>query len=331
MMQPLVSVILPVYNAAAYITEAIQSVLNQTYSNFELIVINDGSTDDSEALIKQFTDSRIRYYAQTNRGLGATLNVALGYCKAELIARQDQDDVSYPQRFEKQVAYLLSHPEVVLLGTRARIVTDSGAVYGYHLHASDNAVLKLDMVFDNPFVHSSVIFRKQAVMAVGGYNPNRNIYEDYDLWSKLAVHGHVANLPEVLLDYRHHQQGMSKHTHNFKDSALYDQGVLNLHTYFNLQGDAYALLPAVFHFKKEKIGSFSYRQLLQSLQVVAQKLIQQYPAESHAIRARKRYYQKLLIYRLNKLLQEESAHSPLKLLTSKVEGRLWKLLNLWYQ
>ena len=119
--QPKISVILPVYNGQHYLTEAIDSVLIQSSSDFELIIIDDGSTDDSAAIIKKLDDPRIRFFQQANKGLSATLNRAIPLAKGEYIARQDADDVSFPLRFQKQIAYLDSHLDVGMVGTAAEI------------------------------------------------------------------------------------------------------------------------------------------------------------------------------------------------------------------
>jgi len=118
---PVISVLLPIYNGAPYLVEAIDSVLNQTWKDFELIVINDGSTDDSAAIVHGYDDPRIRYYEHENIGLAATLNRGIDLAVGEFIARQDQDDISKPERFARQIVYLTAHPECVLIGTWAEI------------------------------------------------------------------------------------------------------------------------------------------------------------------------------------------------------------------
>ena len=228
MNQPEISVILPVYNAAAYLEESIQSILHQSFPNFELIIINDGSTDGSQAIIEKFKDPRIIHVVQANIGLAATLNRGIGMARAEIIARQDNDDVSYPNRFEKQLNYLKSHPDTVLLGTAARIIDQEGnAVDRFHLHPSNNDTLKFLLLFDNPFVHSSVMFRKSAVTAVGGYDTNERYFEDYRLWSQLSRKGKIANLQEVLVDYREVNTGMSKSASNYQLKVIH-QSVENI-------------------------------------------------------------------------------------------------------
>ena len=209
---PLLSVILPVYNGAPYIAESIESILDQDFRDFELIIVNDGCTDGSDAVIRRCADPRIIYISQENRGLAATLNRAIGVARGRYIARQDQDDISLPSRFTKQICYLEVHPECGLLGTWAKIFSDVDARERYHRHPFRPSEILYDLLFDNPFVHSSVMLRKSVFDTVGLYCTDRNRQppEDYELWSRVARIFQVANLPEVLVLYREVQTGMSK-------------------------------------------------------------------------------------------------------------------------
>lgn len=318
---PLISVILPVYNAEPYLKEAIDSILNQSYTNFEFIIVNDGSKDESERTILSYSDSRIKYHYQENKGLGTTLNVALGLCNGKYIARQDQDDISYPDRFKKQVEFLENNPNVLLVGTRARIFEDNSQNYRYHNHASRPSDLKFDLMFDNPFVHSSVMFRKTATDEIGGYNPDRNLYEDFNLWSRFSEKGDLANLPEVLLDYRHHDKGLSTNTTNFKEYALYDQGLLNLEHLLGPLSQNVKDLEALFHWKKDKYSGSSVNQLYKGLDLIAEKLCDEYPKDKTSILARKKQYRKVIRYRLN-ILERRKNPSFLRLLVLKIENKL---------
>jgi len=219
---PKISVILPVYNAEKYLAESIQSILDQSFTNFELIIINDGSVDDSEKIIKSFNDERIVYVSQTNQGLAATLNRGILMSKASYVARQDNDDISLPDRLKKQLLFFEQHPEYILLGTKAQIMDENGLATGrFHYHPTQSKNIKFALLFNNPFVHSSVMFKKEAVIKCGLYDTNTKFFEDYNLWSKLARIGEVANLNECLLKYREVNSGMSKTT------VDYDQRVKN--------------------------------------------------------------------------------------------------------
>lgn len=319
---PLVSVLMPVYNGQNYLKEAIDCILNQSYTNFEFIIVNDGSKDKSGEIICSYSDPRIKYHHQENKGLGATLNVGLDLCKGKYIARQDQDDISNPDRLKKEVEYLEKNPMVLLVGTRAKIFRDNSDEVEYHTHPSHPADLKFDLLFDNPFVHSSVMFRKSAIEEVGNYNPDRNLYEDYDLWSRLSQKGDVANLPEVLVDYRHHDQGLSKNFTNFKEYALYNQGLHNLKNLLGSEDEMFSDLIALYHWKKEIYKGSSIGKLKNALESIAMKIKEKYPENNAMIDDRKKQYEKVIRYRMNVLSRRENKSRPLKILMLKIENKL---------
>ncbi len=228
---PLISVLLPVYNAEKYLAKSIQSILNQTYQHFELIILNDGSVDDSEKIALSFTDQRIVYVKHANCGLAATLNKGLQLAKGSLIARQDNDDISLPNRFKEQVAFFSANPNLVLLGTAAEIVNEKGDSSGrFHQHPCNNIDLKWALLFNNPFVHSSVMFKKAEVIKCGAYSLDKHYFEDYHLWSRLSVYGEVANLSECFLKYREVNSGMSKTTSDYLQRVK-NQSLLNVAKY----------------------------------------------------------------------------------------------------
>jgi len=207
-----ISVILPVYNGSSYLREAIDSTLGQSYPHFELIIINDGSTDDSASIISSYSDPRLRFYQQENQGLATTLNRGISLAAGAYIARQDQDDVSLPQRIEKQIAFLEANPDYGMVGTWAAIWEGTMPTERSHKHSPENFKLKFDLLFNNPFVHSSMMIRKSVLEVVGGYSTDRNRQppEDYELWSRVARQFKVANIPEVLHIYREMPQSMSR-------------------------------------------------------------------------------------------------------------------------
>jgi glycosyltransferase involved in cell wall biosynthesis len=214
--QPLVSVVLPVYNGAHYLSEAIECMLRQTHADFELIIINDGSTDDSASIVSGYTDPRIRLYSQKNEGLAAALNRGISLAKGTYIARQDQDDVSLSDRFSKQVEFLNSYPDYGMVGTWASIWEETKPTERFHKHPADNLSLKFDLLFDNAFVHSSLMIRKTVFDEVGAYctDPDRQPPEDYELWSRVARKFRVANIPEPLHVYREMPRSMSRTGNN---------------------------------------------------------------------------------------------------------------------
>lgn len=220
---PLVSILLPVYNGAPYLEDAIQSILSQTYSNFECIIIDDGSTDESSSIIEKIRDPRIRVYNQANQGLAATLNRAIELAKGEYLARQDQDDISLPERFEKQIAFLESHPDYGMVGTWASIWEGNKETERKHMHPTETLILKFELLFNNPFVHSSMMIRRSVFKKVGLYSTDKSRQppEDYELWSRIAREYKIANIPELLHIYREAPQSMSRvGSHPFLDRIV---------------------------------------------------------------------------------------------------------------
>lgn len=206
------SVVLPVYNGAAYVERAVQSVLAQSFTDFELIVVDDGSTDGTADILARLVDPRVRVVSQANKGLSATLNIAIDLCRGAYVARQDHDDLSLPTRLARQVAFLDSHPRCGLLGTRAEIYEGDAPAARYHDHPRSHEALVFGLLFDNPFVHTSVMARTVVLRRLGGYStdPRRQPPEDYELWSRLARTERIANLPERLVVYREVTSSLSR-------------------------------------------------------------------------------------------------------------------------
>lgn len=200
---PKVSVIMPVYNAEKYIGEAIESILDQTYTDFEFIIIDDGSSDGTVAAVKGYDDRRIRFYQnEHNMGVAATLNRGLDLATGEYIARMDSDDISLPERFEKQVRFMDEHSEVAVLGAGIELFF---AQHGERIFSQKPEELKVDLLFGNCFAHPAVMMRAAYFGGSGFRYDNRfNKMEDFDLWDRVSQHYAIASLPEVLLKYRIH-------------------------------------------------------------------------------------------------------------------------------
>ncbi|OGM93849.1 hypothetical protein A2524_00620 [Candidatus Wolfebacteria bacterium RIFOXYD12_FULL_48_21] len=200
---PLISVIMPVYNAERFVKEAIESILHQTFTDFEFIIINDGSSDRSAEIIKSFTDPRIHMVSQSNTGIIGALNTGLKIAQGTYIARMDADDMSEPVRLEKQVTFLRGHPDIALCGTWAKTISDTGEETGaYDYPSTTHAEIKRAMLRHNPFIHPSVMFTKQAIEKVGRYRQEYKHAEDYELWTRIVATFNTANLPEYLFKYR---------------------------------------------------------------------------------------------------------------------------------
>jgi len=200
----ILSVLLPVYNAEKYVTDSIKSVLDQTFKDFELIIINDGSVDRSLELIKEFRDDRIVIIDQENRGLAKTLNRGLALSKGKYIARMDADDICMPHRFSEQIKYLEKKSDVGLLGAAVEVIDDNGQHLWYNPPLIGHDVLtKVMLTLGNPIKHPSVMFRKEIALRCGGYNEDIGKYfEDYMLWHLMSMQCKIDNIPKVLLKYR---------------------------------------------------------------------------------------------------------------------------------
>jgi glycosyltransferase involved in cell wall biosynthesis len=206
--KPLVSVLTTVYNAEEYLNMAIDSILLQTYKNYEYILIDDGSTDHSRQIIEAYDDPRIKYIYQKNQGLQAALNRGISIAKGKYIARMDHDDISYPSRLEKQVSFLESNKKIAMVGTSFDIIdSDSGIVGGsYHLDRDED--IRIEFLVRNPFGHGTMMICKEALEDVGGYDVTESV-EDYDLWWRIAKKYKVANIPEMLYGWRVVPTGIS--------------------------------------------------------------------------------------------------------------------------
>lgn len=203
-----VTVLMPVYNGEAFLREAIESILQQTFRDFEFLIIDDGSGDGSAALIRSYADDRIRLVQHPqNRGLVATLNEGLREAKGELVARMDCDDVSLPDRLARQVAYMDAHPAVGVCGTHFRLVP-SGQVIR---HPAGHEAIKAGMLLYNRIGHPTAMLRKNVLAQCDlYYSASYPHAEDYELWTRCVARTAFANLEEVLLLYRLHDKQVSR-------------------------------------------------------------------------------------------------------------------------
>lgn len=211
MSTPAISVILAVHNGGPLLDEAIHSILAQTFTDFELLVIDDGSTDDSYNRAAAFKDSRIRILRnETNIGLTRSLNRGLAEARGEFVARQDADDISLPGRFAAQVEFLRANRFVVLVGTSAIRINPKGGRIGTNDLPTTHEAIRWASLVDNPFLHTSVMFRRAVVQELGGYDEEFSVCQDYALWNKLAAKHRVANLPDRLVMMREHESSMTR-------------------------------------------------------------------------------------------------------------------------
>ena len=197
----MISVIMPVYNGEKYLRDAIESILNQTYTDFEFIILNDGSTDKTEEIILSYDDQRIVYVKNTtNLQISKTLNKGIDLAKGKYIARMDADDISLLERFERQIEFMEKYTEVGICGTYIETFDEEKSVWRVPLSHRD---ILCRMIFDSCLMHPSVMMRKSVLdMLPIVYREEFNKAEDYDLWVRLALLTNFANLKEVLLKYR---------------------------------------------------------------------------------------------------------------------------------
>jgi len=209
---PKITVLLPVYNAKPYLHDAIHSVLDQTYKNIELLIIDDGSTDGSVDIIRSFKDPRIVFLQHVaNNGLIATLNEGLEKARGEYIARMDADDIwTNPQKLEKQLEYFDHSPDCVLVGTWATLIDEDGSSLGSIRYPYEDSAIRKHLLMKNYFVHPSVLFKKDAALKAGGFSISEKHVEDYGLWLRLGTYGTFANIPEYLMAYRVHGASVSR-------------------------------------------------------------------------------------------------------------------------
>ena len=206
---------MPVYNAEAYVAEAVESVLEQTYADFEFVIVDDGSTDGSLSIIESYAgrDERIRLISRPNTGLVGALNDGLAVARGELVARMDADDICLPERFERQLGFLRENASCVLVGCHVKMIDSDGDVLGTtHFplrHGDIEASLFMKSRRPVAISHPTAMMRRDAVIKAGNYRPHFAASEDRDLWLRLAEHGELANLDCVLLKYRLHEESFT--------------------------------------------------------------------------------------------------------------------------
>lgn len=213
MSSPSVSVLMAVFNGGQLLEDSIRSIADQTFRDWELIVVDDASTDQTREIVEAWSrrDPRIRLVAnQTNKGQTPCLNQGLRECRGAWVARQDADDLSHPERLAAQMDFLERDAKTLLLGTQGMLIDTRGRRVGLLDVPCDPDGIAWSFPFLNPFLHTSVIFRRDAVMGVGAYDESFRIAQDYDLWGRLAARGRTANLPQRLVSYRHAETSLSK-------------------------------------------------------------------------------------------------------------------------
>ena len=210
---PIVSVIMAVHNAENFLEAAVQSILSQSFSDFEFIILDDGSTDRSRQMLEEYArkDTRVRLISRANKGLTTSLNEGLKLARGGFIARMDADDAALPDRLKLQVEYLRGHPEVSVLGGAYELIDDAGRMLTTIVPPTDDATLQEHALSGRtPICHPLAMFRRDAAEKVGGYDEEFTVAQDLDLWLKLGEVGKLACVPNVLLRYRQHSDAVSE-------------------------------------------------------------------------------------------------------------------------
>ncbi len=209
---PLVSVLMPVYNGALYLKEAIDSILSQTFTDFELIIVDDCSTDDSAGVVCSYKDERIIFLQNTiNKRTSYCLNRAIECSRGKYLVRMDQDDISFPERLQIQVDFMGKNPDIGICGTQLQTF-GQGIAIEKSSYPLDHTSICLMQLYISPFAHPTVIMRKEVLLKNKLFYAEHIIAEDYDLWARLLPVTQGANLPNVLLHYRRHPKSI---THTF--------------------------------------------------------------------------------------------------------------------
>lgn len=217
---PKISVVMPVYNGEKYLRESIDSILDQTLDDFEFIIIDDGSTDSTESIIKSYQDSRIRYIKnEINLGVARTLNRGLDAAKGEYIARMDADDIAVPDRFEKQVAFMDKHKNIAICSGIMEYFGEIEMPECYTVFGVEN--MRINMLFDSCLYHPAVMMRRSIIETEHyRYDNAFDKVEDYELWTRLMLKHDIDNIPSLLLRYRIHKNQVTKnYTKEHKDRA----------------------------------------------------------------------------------------------------------------
>jgi len=214
--KPEISVVMSVRNGESYLSEAIESILNQSFEAFEFIIVNDGSTDNTAKVLRNFAnqDLRIKLIELEASGLPVALNTALNYASAPFIARMDADDISLPLRFSKQLEYLKRHEEIAVLGSAAIIINDTGQKRKMKRMPTKPSEVKKALPHKCCIIHPSVMIRRKALQEIGKYSTDYKIAEDYDLWLRISDSSGLANLRQPLIELRRHSKQVTRTNSN---------------------------------------------------------------------------------------------------------------------
>lgn len=302
MVNPRVTVLMPVYNAERFLIEAVDSILNQSFKHFELLIIDDGSTDNSVMIIESYKDPRIRLVRNgRNLGISPTLNKGIALASCELIARMDADDISHPHRLQKQYGYMKRNPDCALLSTWARVISEDKKFIRLERYRSN--FYYYNLTFECWMYHPTIMFRKPAVEQAGMYSMPYS--EDYDLFWKMSTRFLIGNLTEPLLDYRLSSTSLNTVLKKTEYEIANEQNVLRNIRYY--MGDdfqiSHASLECLRHNFKPVVNQYNLRTVmatLSTLDAITEKILQKENVNRDARSIRRaRYFKRKFI--LNEL------------------------------
>ena len=209
---PTVSVVMPAFNAAAFLDEAVCSILDQTFRDFEFIIIDDGSTDATASILQKYAkaDGRVRVYRQENQGVIGALNRACRMAQGQFIARMDADDISLPHRFARQLEFLEKHQEIGIVGTWASTIDERGSVRGEWCLSPNSKMLRWNLFFRVCVIHPTVLMRREILEKLNFYRAEAIYADDWDLWLRASAITEFSNTPEILFKYRVSGKNISK-------------------------------------------------------------------------------------------------------------------------
>lgn len=317
--KPSISVVMPVYNAAKYLHESIDSILQQTFEDFEFFIIDDASTDESVQIIESYSDKRIRFIQKPiNTGYTDSLNMAIALAKGKYIARMDADDISLPTRFEMQFNYMEKHLDVLVLGTPYKVI-DTDTIVQAPL-SNDEA--KVVAIMDVPVAHPSVLIRKEVFEKYElFYNRNAEPAEDYDLWSKVLNFGKIENLPDILLHYRNHEGQISRQKQDLVRRNVYDIRVANISKLIEVKNNKQEALFAIDVLTKAHISLDN--EVISKIRMIIVKMYQ--------TNETKKEYNQFFLFRylrsvwLNYILQYDPSFKDVLLLGTLNRSRITRL------
>jgi len=236
---PKISVIMSVYNEEKYLKDSIESILNQTFKDFEFLIINDSSIDNSLNIIKSYKDPRIRVINNSkNIGLSKSLNIGLQHAQGQYMARMDADDISLPNRLEEQLKFLEINKDITLIGCQVELIDENNQIIGYKKsRPKDFDIVKFWIITKNPFIHSTFFLKMEEIKKINGYNEKYKYSQDFEICSRLIEKKYkIVNMPSYLLKFRRHNKSITKTLHKRKAQLEYALLILqkNINKYIKL-------------------------------------------------------------------------------------------------